>query len=480
MERSIVLANAVLAIQETTNWAALAAVLASIAVCGLACVIVRLVSLAKYGSPHARVSLFHELKKDEMAGLLAFTASRLQTPLVITDPESRIEWVNESFTQVTGYALEEIRGRKPGSFLQGPATDPETSKFMREAVLRGEGFEVELVNYHKSGKPYWLAIEGSPVRDESGVLRHFIAIERDVTAEKRAKAIRRVLHEATIVMVESPTFDEAAPRIVQIIAEGLDFDLGESWIVDEERMALRPGPGACCWARSGVDPEFVERWMDREFLPDEGIPGRVWRQGAEWLSDLPNNPKFSRMELAREQALQSGMGVPITSEAGVVGVLCFYTRGSAIAEESMLPALETLTHQLGQFAQRTRAQTEKNRLRSYLAAVLDASHVSLIAVDDSKKITIFNSGAERMLGYTRDELVGKESPLIIHDKAEVQERGEELSKRFGIPITDPMMVFLEPARRGLVEAREWTYIRKDGTRLTVELSVNVMRGAGER
>jgi PAS domain S-box-containing protein len=121
----------------------------------------------------------------KLAEKLALVADHTDNAVVITDPQGRIEWVNDGFTRVTEYTLPEVVGRKPGSFLQGPDTDPETVAFVRAKLAAGEGFKTEIVNYGKSGRAYWLAIEVQPVRGPDGALRYFMAIETDVTARKQ-------------------------------------------------------------------------------------------------------------------------------------------------------------------------------------------------------------------------------------------------------------------------------------------------------
>jgi two-component system sensor histidine kinase/response regulator len=104
-----------------------------------------------------------------------------------------------------------------------------------------------------------------------------------------------------------------------------------------------------------------------------------------------------------------------------------------------------------------------------LQGVLDAAtQVSIIAVDCQGLIMVFNSGAERMLGYTAEEMVGKMTPAVFHLGSEVVARGIELTKELGRPVKG-IDVFLEKPRHGLAEEREWTYVRKDGTRLTINL-----------
>lgn len=126
-----------------------------------------------------------EIAFGRRADLLALVASRTTNAVVITDPHGHIEWVNAGFERLTGYCLDEVRGRKPGSFLQGPETDPDVIAMMRQRLEAGEGFHSEIVNYSKNGIPYWLSIEVQPVRDDAGQLLHFVAIETDITEQKQ-------------------------------------------------------------------------------------------------------------------------------------------------------------------------------------------------------------------------------------------------------------------------------------------------------
>jgi PAS domain S-box-containing protein len=122
---------------------------------------------------------------------LAMVANTTTNMIVIADGEGRIEWVNPAFTRITGYILEEVKGKKPGHFLRGPQSDNRVSKMMGDRLKAGEGFkDVEIINYSKEGKPYWLSIEVQPIRDEKGKVTQFIAIESDITDRK---AIQQVL-----------------------------------------------------------------------------------------------------------------------------------------------------------------------------------------------------------------------------------------------------------------------------------------------
>ncbi|WP_200977581.1 PAS domain S-box protein [Echinicola sp. 20G] len=105
-----------------------------------------------------------------------------------------------------------------------------------------------------------------------------------------------------------------------------------------------------------------------------------------------------------------------------------------------------------------------------------SSEVSIISTDTEGVITVFNKGAEKMLGYSADEMVGKQSPAIIHDPEEVEARGKELSEKYGHDISGFRVFVFRSELKG-AEEREWTYIRKDGSKLFVQLAVTTMRNA---
>jgi PAS domain S-box-containing protein len=130
---------------------------------------------------------------------------------------------------------------------------------------------------------------------------------------------------------------------------------------------------------------------------------------------------------------------------------------------------------LQEVAQRRQTEAALAAVSARLEAVLSAAtEVSFIATDPNGCITVFNAGAERLLGYTAEEMIGKQTPAIIHCPDEIAAHGKELTRQFGIPIAG-IEVFVAHARRGGHEEREWTYIRKDGTRLTVSLVVTAQR-----
>lgn len=122
-----------------------------------------------------------------------------------------------------------------------------------------------------------------------------------------------------------------------------------------------------------------------------------------------------------------------------------------------------------------KAEIEISRSQKLFKDVLNAaSEVSIIATDINGTITVFNSGAEKLLGYTPDEVVGKHNPGLFHSVSEVIHRGKELTDEFGVSV-EGFRVFVQKPETDGAERREWTYVRKDGSKRTVSLIVTAIR-----
>lgn len=125
-----------------------------------------------------------------------------------------------------------------------------------------------------------------------------------------------------------------------------------------------------------------------------------------------------------------------------------------------------------QISQAQQAQMEAQaKLQNVINA---ASEFTIIATDLHGTIQLFSHGAEKMLGYCADDVVGKLTPAIIHLPEEVQKRSQELSAEYGRTI-EGFDVFVELVRHGGAEAREWTFVRKNGSRIPVNLVVTAIR-----
>ncbi|ASM49415.1 hypothetical protein PESP_a1276 [Pseudoalteromonas espejiana DSM 9414] len=126
-------------------------------------------------------------QQQEYAKRLSLVASHTNNLVIITDQFGKIEWVNKSFETLTSYRCEEVIGLSPGKLLQGPKTNLASRQLMSKAVKNGQPFQIETVNYDKYNNEYWVAIDATPVKDENDKVRHFIAIETNITQRVKAE-----------------------------------------------------------------------------------------------------------------------------------------------------------------------------------------------------------------------------------------------------------------------------------------------------
>ena len=127
-------------------------------------------------------------------GLLALERTRV--PMVVTDPTqdgNPIVLANEAFLKMTGYSGDEVLGRNC-RFLQGADTDPAVIAELRDAVAARREITVEILNYHRDGRPFWNQLLVSPVFNDAGDVTNFFASQIDVTARRAAQDLEAAEH----------------------------------------------------------------------------------------------------------------------------------------------------------------------------------------------------------------------------------------------------------------------------------------------
>ena len=113
----------------------------------------------------------------------------IQVAVILTDARRRIIWVNEDFTQITGYALHEVTGKVPGAILQGPDSEPDAVDRIRKSLAREEPCKDAITNYRKNGEAYLCRLVIHPIYDDNDVLSNFIAFEVDGSRVPAEEAI---------------------------------------------------------------------------------------------------------------------------------------------------------------------------------------------------------------------------------------------------------------------------------------------------
>jgi len=229
---------------------------------------------------------------------LARVASNTSDAVIITDPMGRIVWANQAYTRITGYSLEESLGRKPGELLQFSGTDPDTLATLSWHLREHLPCRVEILNRSKQGRTYWLDLEIQPVREASGALSGFMAVERDITERReRETKLQQALSENQQLMRAIDEFaivsmTDCEGRIVKVNAA---FERISGYRQDElagqnHRLLMSGEQGADFWPAvwATIREKRVWRgeicnrardgqlyWVDSLIMPFSGPAGEV-------------------------------------------------------------------------------------------------------------------------------------------------------------------------------------------------------------
>ena len=141
-------------------------------------------------------ALAHELET------LSVVARQSDYAVVTTNESSKITWVNPAWERLTGYTVAEAKGCLPAHISEGPHTDAETIARRRSALLAGESFTGDLLQYRKDGTPYWIELAITPLHDAHGKTTGHVSLSRDITTRRAADRERHQLAAALAVTAD--------------------------------------------------------------------------------------------------------------------------------------------------------------------------------------------------------------------------------------------------------------------------------------
>lgn len=175
----------------------------------------------------------------DQRGTVFFAALQMtRMPMILTDPrqdDNPIVFANRAFLDLTGYEESEIAGRNC-RFLQGPDTDRETVRALREAVGAQEAISTEILNYRRDGSPFWNAVFIAPVYDDDGTLIYFFASQLDVTRRRSSEQAYRQAQKMEAIGQLTAGLAHDFNNLLQVVAGNLDIVLGDSLDERQRRM----------------------------------------------------------------------------------------------------------------------------------------------------------------------------------------------------------------------------------------------------
>jgi PAS domain S-box-containing protein len=292
--------------------------------------------------------------------------------MAITSPSKGILEVNEEICKTLGYERDELL-RKTWAELTHPGDiAADVAEFNRILVGEIDGYSLDKRFIRKDGRVIYATISLKCLRLADGSVDYFLALVQDITERTQVARRRGVYFAIGQILAESPSLNEATPRILQTVGEALEWETGAMWIADLDANVLR-----CLkvWHDPCLNVDhFVSESYGRTIAPGVGLPGRVWTSAkAAWIPDVNNDNNFPRAVFAGEAGLHAGFAFPILFRGKLLGVTEFFSREIRQRDPALLAMFESIGSQIGQFMERKRAEEalrEADRRKDEFLAML--------------------------------------------------------------------------------------------------------------
>lgn len=325
----------------------------------------------------------------------------------LDEPGPRIVFVNEAFKKMTGYTAEEVIGKNP-RLLQGPDSNQEELRKLGEKLRRWESSEITVLNYTKTGEPFWVNFAVSPVANEKGSFTHWISVQRDVTEQKKQEAVKDLLSQIS----QSFNYEEGLIPSANLLCENLyeygKFDLIELWCLNMEQSKIN------LIGRSDHNQDFYElEPSETSFQKDEGLPGKVWNKGKQLLWDEKQIDKnFVRKKGASLLGIQAVLGIPLTFSNELEGVLLIGTKREPEYLEQQRTILSRLEKFIGSEINRKRLENDFKHLYQSIPDIL-------CIVDFNGRFLKMNPAGCELLGYEEEEILFHSFDEFVHPEDKV-------------------------------------------------------------
>jgi len=274
--------------------------------------------------------------------------------------------INPAWEGTLGIPKEELLSRPYIDFVH--PDDREATIYEARKMDQGE-LTISFENRYRSadGTYLWLLWNATPNKSSKLIF----AVARDITQRKQTERRLTTGYAVTKLLADAESLELVAPEILKAICEGLGWELGAVWGVEDGDELIQ-----CLdvWHLPQLEfPGFIRATRQSKFKKGVGLPGRVWASGqSAWIPDVPNDANFPRAPLAGAEGLHAAFCFPIRTGERVLGAVEFFSREIRKLEGELVEMFDSIGSQIGQFIERRRAEMDLKLYADYLEA---ARHV---------------------------------------------------------------------------------------------------------
>jgi PAS domain S-box-containing protein len=287
--------------------------------------------------------------------------------IAAVDLDGRQTYVNPAFCEMVGWTQEQLLGARP-PFVYWPADQIASITAELEKLIQGRAPAggLELQYRRRTGERISVLVQVTALKDAFGNVTGWVSSNSDISERKQAEARLGAEHAITRLLANTTSLDKAAPGILQALLEALEVELGQLWVVSEDREPLRLAAAIQADSSSKLRSFFEE---SRKAVSQGGsrLSERVRRTGrAVWVEQLSAEIDFHRRGAALSAGFQSAIAFPIQNNGRFLGVLEFYSRRRLEQREELLNMMAAIGSEISQFTQRRTAEEELRRAHDEL------------------------------------------------------------------------------------------------------------------
>ena len=381
--------------------------------------------------------------------------------VITIDASGRIvDWSRQA-TATFGWTPEEVLGVElagllvPDEYQATHLAGLERFRETGEAPVVGQ--RLELAARRRDGTIF--PIELSVTKLEKSGKTYFTAFVRDISDWQReeARQSRRMLEAELIseTMSETATavsFEDSLQVVLDAICDQIKWPLGHVWLPDDSNHYL---VSTRIWHNdSRLEVEEFRRVTEASRLRrGEGLPGIIWRtEQPQWIDDVIASPSFPRAQRCNNLPLRAAFGFPVRSNHSVVAILEFFHTEPMQEDGELLKLVARLGNRVGGVVQARRFEYQQAKL----AAIVDSSYDAIVGKAMDGTITSWNAGAERVYGYSKEDVLGQTGRIVLPDDLEAEE--------------PQILLAIQTGQR--LEQFQTTRKRKDGTLIPVSITVS--------
>lgn len=240
---------------------------------------------------------------------------------------------------------------------------------LRAAIQDGCEYSLEHRVIRSGGVVGWVEVRGRVVRDTGHGPVHLTGVYLDITERKVAQLHAAARQRVAEIMATCVDLDEAAPRLLQAIAEPLGWQYAELWRLRERGQTLRC---IASWAAPPLTFTAMQAFKTTaRFRRGKGLPGRTWEsEEVQWIPNLGSDLHLANLQAVETERLYSAAAFPVRLQQKVLGVITLFSQEFRDREAAVIELVASLGSQIGQFMERARVE---QRLRDE-TRIIEALH----------------------------------------------------------------------------------------------------------